>query len=1103
MNLHVKKYSAAISAVGAVLLLAGFLSLVLRSGDSSLPFYVAGLGIACLVPAVLIDADLFRRYGRWLNAFWGTAMVLAIVGMLNFLGQRYSERIDLTEGQLHSLADLTVQTLEGLDRDAQALAFMEGGAHPELRSLLEQYVVHGGGRFGFEFIDPDRDPTRADAYGITAYNTLVIEVDGRRQNETELTEKEITNRLLKVVRDRQEVVYVAVGHGEVPLTGQEGGALGRMRQRLQEIDYVVRDSLFLAREGRVPDDCRVLIIAGPQSPLLPMEAEAVSNFLDDGGAVLLLTDPGAITGMESLVERWGVILGDDFVIDTSGIGSLFGLDFTIPVATQYDDGHPITRKHRSGTVTSYEFVRSVQLDSQAVATTQMEAAALVFTSDQSWGEVDLEALRPGRGEVSVSFDEADLPGPVSLAVAVRDSARAGGRLVVFGDSDFATDGYFDLQGNGDLLLNAISWLAEDEQLIAIRPRDPGFRPIALNESQSEWVFWLTVVLLPGVVAALGFFVVSRGGRWSLRDLVTAAVGVALSLGVVALLNVIGDRYHKRFDVTQDNLFTLSSQSQDVLTQLDQSGKRATLRVFMNEQEGGRYQELLREFEYGSDAFDFEVIDPQKEALQVQQYGIRDRGSSILEVSGGGQLASERFSEQTEQALSNALLRAMGAGERRLRYTTGHAETDLTQVDGEGFSILSGRLKELNVEISPIASITELGEGDTADGQVLALLGPQSALSAAEQVALRRYLERGGDLLLLVDPGVVLGIEDLLAEGYGIDLGDDFIVDLSGLGQLLGTDVSVPVVISYADHPVTEQMGRSGMSYFPLARTVTSSPGAMGVTELAFTDQRAWGESDLSPLFSSDGGGAVEYNADRDRPGPLSLAVAVSAQGDSAAGENLTRIVVIGDSDFARNQHFSQQGNGELLVHAGRWLIEGEDALSIAERMPRFNPLMLEDEASDWILWLSVFLLPFAVALSGFVIMLRRGYETYASGFVAWLVYTFGAAGLFYFWVGVVGATEGGLIRTPVGLGLSLLSGAIAYGLYRRSTLSWPVALSTAIGNVGLAFVLVPNDVLQLVAAGIFVANACILIWIRHDFLPSDHDGMPGGQSTSAPVNPEK
>ncbi|MEC8991332.1 MAG: hypothetical protein VX656_08825, partial [Candidatus Latescibacterota bacterium] len=103
---------------------------------------------------------------------------------------------------------------------------------------------------------------------------------------------------------------------------------------------------------------------------------------------------------------------------------------------------------------------------------------------------------------------------------------------------------------------------------------------------------------------------------------------------------------------------------------------------------------------------------------------------------------------------------------------------------------------------------------------------------------------------------------------------------------------------------------------------------------------------------------------------------------------------------------------------------------------------------------------------------------------AWLIYSFAAAGFYYFAIGVIGASEGGVIRAPVGLALCLLSAGIAYGLSRREPLIWPVALVAAIGNVGLTFVLVPNEVLQLVVAGLFVANSCILVWIRRDFLHS-------------------
>ena len=693
-----KPYSTFASLAGAALLAAAGLAMLLEPEAVWLPAANAGVGALLVAVSAVLNPDLFRQYGRWLNAFWGGLLVLAILGMVNFLADRYPQRLDLTEGRLHSLAPLTIETLEALDKEVEALAFMEEGEDEELRGLLEQYAVHGGGRFDFEFVDPDRDPARTQEYGVRAYNTLVLAAGAERQSLTELTEKEITNAMLKVLRDRRERVCFTVGHGERGVGNLESD-LGRLAERLREIDYVVRDSLFLAREARVPEDCRVLIVAGPRSPFLGHEVEAVRSYLQRGGSLLVLAEALEESGLDELMGQWGVVTGDDFVIDTSGIGSIFGLDFTIPVVTTYDDRHPIVRRHRGGRVmTFYELARSVELDSAAVAANRASAAVLARTSSASWAETDLEVLDEGSGgDRTVRLDGSDRRGPVGLGVAVADTA-AGGRLVVFGDADFASNRYFDAQGNGDLALNAVSWLAEDEALISIRPRDPGFNPIALTEAQSDWIFWITLIIYPAAIAAAGFVVVSRSGRWSLRDLAAAGLGVALSLGVLGLLNYLGDRYHWRLDLTEDALFTLAPESLELLREADDAGKYIQVRTFMSDMEGGRFQEIAKEYGYRSRRFDFETVDPQKDALLVRRYGIRERGTSIVEVTGGGQVVTERFAEQSEEALSNALRRALAADERAIGFVGGHGEGRLTDVDGEGYSILNGRLKEMNLQI---------------------------------------------------------------------------------------------------------------------------------------------------------------------------------------------------------------------------------------------------------------------------------------------------------------------------------------------------------------------------------------------------------------------
>ena len=1073
-----KPYAVPLSLLGAALMLAAGLAYLIADdpGAGILVNLIIGAGLVVAVGAV--NPDLFRQYGRWLNAVWGAVMVLGIIVLVNYLAEKYPERLDLTAGKLHSLSDLTIATLSGLDADVQALAFMEGGTDEKLEALLKGYGVHSE-RFTFQFLDLDNALDKAKDYGVRRYNTLVLEAkeSGKRHPLTELNEKEITNALLKVTRNRSELVYFTAGHGEKSAAQGEND-YGLLAGRLREIDYAVRDSLMLARAGKVPEDCAVLVIAGPQTPFLAPELEAVREYLQAGGAVLALLDPVYESGLDAVLSEWGVILGDDFVIDTSGVGSLFGLDFTTPVSVSYGD-HPITTKHQ-GIMTFYQLVRSVGF---APGRAGVEGVELVTTSADGWAESDLSVLS-ANGQRTVRMDpDVDRSGPVSLGVAV--VGDSGGdrksRLVVFGDSDFASNFYFNQQGNGDLALNALSWLAEDESLISIRPREAGFNPIALTDNQADWIFWFGVILYPALVALVGIMVVSRKGRWSLRDLAAAGLGVVLSLGVLFLVNFLGGRYHHRIDLTEDELFTLSSKTQDIIEPLEERNRFVTVKAFVAEILAPRYKEILEEYEYLSPNFDFELLDPQKHALLVKQYGIRERGTSVVEVTGDGRVRSERLTEQSEEALSNAIRRALRSEDHKIYFTAGHEEGRLSDMDGKGFSILKGRLREMNFAVDEGLDLSR--DGLPADASVIAVIGPKSRFTLDEVDALEAHLQGGGGALFLLDPGVETGLKSFL-DKYSIDLGDDFVVDASGLGQLLlGADVSVPVVTQYGIHAITETIQRGVMSYFPWARTVSPTEHrnvSPEVTTLLTSHQTSWGEADLGPLFGT-GDGKVSFDPVADLRGPVSLALAVKADPDSAGRTGKVRIVVFGDSDFASNQYFGEQANGELLSGSLSWLAEAEDRLDIPDKQARSTPIALQGTQATTILWTSVFVLPFAIALSGLVMMLRRGYETYVTGFISWLMYTFLGAAVFYFAVAVVNLGENNLLVGEGYLILALVSAAVSFALFRRQMRIWAPALVLAILNAGIGFTAIPIDTVQWLFAALFIATAAILailVWIK-------------------------
>jgi len=275
----------------------------------------------------------------------------------------------------------------------------------------------------------------------------------------------------------------------------------------------------------VPDDAAVVILAGPRQDLLESETEALRTYLGRGGHLFVMIDPESVPGLVAFVKGYGLEVGNDVVIETNPLGRLVGGDYLMPVVMTYER-HAIT-KDLGNVMTMFPLVRSVQVAKDLPQ--GITAQGLAMTSAESWAETDLKALHEGH----TAFDaDSDRRGPITIAAVATINPRNTGtaasgsaestdqpeqeksahaaRLVVFGDSEFANNSLFPVQGNGNLFLNTVSWLAEEEDLIAIRPRKGGGSgPVMLTAAQAPLIFWLPVVLLPLAVFASGAVVFVR------------------------------------------------------------------------------------------------------------------------------------------------------------------------------------------------------------------------------------------------------------------------------------------------------------------------------------------------------------------------------------------------------------------------------------------------------------------------------------------------------------------------------------------------------------------------------------------------------------------
>ncbi len=466
------------------------------------------------------------RYGA--NTAVLVILVIGILAFANMIGSRFTQRYDTTANKRFSLADLSVSVLDELEQDVHIVGFFRSGGPDAtnqhlLDDMLNQFQYHSE-HVTYEFIDPDLEPSIARQYNISAYGTVVFESEGKTEHINRYLEESVTNALVKVTREGQKNIYFLEGHGEhnVNLTDQAG--YNRIMQLLENQSYLVR-SFSLLNEVEVPADCNVLVVAGPRTNLVGSEQEAIRDYLDRGGRALFLLNPdypAESADLSELLARWKVRIGENVVIDESAVGRLPGMNEYMPAVMQYP-AHPITRP-LGNTVSFFPLVRSIEPASASDDTVEIQTIAM--TGARSWAETSL----PGSPEEAMEYVPAldpgtDEPGPVSIAVAITAVPRAlprrdmatltpqemamrpeeheiKTRVVVVGNSSFASNAYIMLPGNGDLALNILNWLAQEEDLLAIRPKSSDTRLVQISLSQMRDIFIITGILSPiGILIA--------------------------------------------------------------------------------------------------------------------------------------------------------------------------------------------------------------------------------------------------------------------------------------------------------------------------------------------------------------------------------------------------------------------------------------------------------------------------------------------------------------------------------------------------------------------------------------------------------------------------
>jgi len=406
-----------------------------------------------------IDANS-RRLTRLQNLVF-VVLLLAAVGLLAWLSTQYRYEADWTSGNRNTLSAETRQLLSRIEGELVITAYVADDVelHRRIGERIDRYRRHKADVV-LEFVNPDLEPQRAKADDIQRAGQLVLRLGGRKEVVGDLAEQTLANALQRLVRGEERYAMFLEGHGERALAGTDSKGLAQLAQVLERSGLALRE-LNLVRTPAIPDNIALLVIAAPQQPLLAGEVELIRQYVDNGGALLWLVEPGELQGLAPLAGQLGVGLPDGLLVDANQqLRSLLGMDHPaiIPVAAY--GRHPATADLEVFTL--FPVARPVE----AQGSETFEQQALLTTLSETWHET-------GALEGDVTFDEAagDRPGPLTLGLAltrqVDDSEQ---RIAVIGDADFLANGFLGHGGNLDLATRLVNWLSADDTLIAITSR---------------------------------------------------------------------------------------------------------------------------------------------------------------------------------------------------------------------------------------------------------------------------------------------------------------------------------------------------------------------------------------------------------------------------------------------------------------------------------------------------------------------------------------------------------------------------------------------------------------------------------------------------------
>lgn len=445
---------------------------------------------------------------------------------------------------------------------------------------------------------------------------------------------------------------------------------------------------------------------------------------------------------------------------------------------------------------------------------------------------------------------------------------------------------------------------------------------------------------------------------------TAIAYSILIIAVVVMVNYIFYNFDKlkgTWDLTEGKQNSLSDETLKFLATVKEPIK---IVAFYTTTSSSRTtgEDLLKRFQEKSGGnITYQIVDPNTQPVLAQQYGITADGTLV--VTKGTLHENAKYADEGE--LVNAIDRIQNPIQQTVYFVTGHGERSPESTDNTGYSQVKTYLENVNYQVK---TLDNLSAAVPVDASVIVVAGPTKPYSQQDVDNLAKYLSGGGKVIFMIEPSILAGIEpgqtdplvDYLLKNWGITVRDDVVFDQANFAP--GTDASFPAAASYNSSPLITPEIERVYSFYPSTRSIEvpaagKAPEGVIVSPVVLTSSAAFGETNLEALKGTSG---QKVKPDPEDPqGVLNLLVTATNS------KQQSRIVVVGDADFAADGYWSAQAaNPVIFLNAVKWMTERENQVTISPKPTTDHSLTVTSRDLLVILLLSCVLPPLLILIAG-------------------------------------------------------------------------------------------------------------------------------------------